>query len=70
MKKISKGFLALSMVASIAMAESTTYAAIGIGSEFIEDLSNGVAFEAKLGMMFYNDFGLEAQFSKSVVCIN
>ena len=64
MKKLVTGALALSMVATMSMAEGMYFGG-GINNIDVGLDDNGVGFEAKIGNVFYNNFGIEGQISKT-----
>ena len=74
MKKMIIALVALFTVTTVTMAESKTYASMGMAVELIDesdteisvDLQAGVAIELKGGIFFDNNFGIEGSVSKSI----
>ena len=64
MKKLVTGALALSMVATMSMAEGMYFGG-GINNMDVGTTDNGIGFEAKIGNVFYNNFGIEGEISKT-----
>ena len=69
MNKLLSGALALSMVATMGMAESKMYIGVGTAMEMIEsDMVDdmGMAIEFKIGTIFDNNFGVEGKVTKTI----
>lgn len=64
MKKLVTGALALSMVTTMSMAEGTYFGG-GVNNIDVGLDDNGIGFETKIGQVFYNNFGIEGEISKT-----